>query len=185
MRSDRGELFSFRPEAFPGHTQLVHNRRAQWQRCSALAPPPGSRWSERDEALSNDNPTKMSIHNNFDQTYCPPIKPHARERWQERTSADRPLEAAWRAAKPVEAPAARCAYARLYEPSDVLMLVRAGWLRTVLINDGRLERKGLVMCEGCDDLVDPISDEECPWCGNPQPAVQKCGRITVVRGDEQ
>lgn len=128
---------------------------------------------------------RMSVHNNLDQMYLPPIKQHARDRWRDRTSADRPLEAAWRAAKPVEAPAARCAYARLYERSDALMLVRNGWLRTVLINDGRLEKDGLLMCEACDDLIDPISDDECPWCGKSQPAVQECGQITVVHGGER
>lgn len=127
----------------------------------------------------------MSVRSNLDQTHLPTIKPHARDRWQERTPADRPLENAWCKAKPVEAPAAWCTYARLYEPYDALMLVRDGYLRTVLRNDGRLEKDGLVMCEACDDLVDPISDDECPWCGTVQPTVRKCGAITVVRGGEQ
>lgn len=127
----------------------------------------------------------MSVSNNLDQTHLPPIKPHARDRWNERTPADRPLEVAWRHAKPVEAPAARCSYARLYERYDALMLVRDGWLRTVLNNDGRLEMDGLVMCEACDDLVDPITETECPGCGEPQPAVQTCGQITVKRGGDR
>ena len=127
----------------------------------------------------------MSARNHYDQTYVPPIKQHARDRWQERTPADRPLVVAWRAAKPVEAPAARCSAARLYEPFDALMLVRDGWLRTVLVNDGRLQTDGLVMCDRCDDLIDPITDTECPWCGEPQPRSQTCGAITVVRGGEQ
>lgn len=37
----------------------------------------------------------------------------------------------------------------------------------------------------CDDLVDPVSETECPGCGEPQPAEQECGQITVVRGGEQ
>jgi rubrerythrin len=128
----------------------------------------------------------MSTHSNLDQTYLPPIKDHARKRWHDRFNTDRPLEAAWRTAKPVEAPAARCSHARLFEQQDALMLVRDGWLRTVLINDGRLSAPGLVMCEECDDLVDPISDKQCPSCGVDQPAVQSRGRITVVRrGDDR
>ena len=126
----------------------------------------------------------MSARNNLEQTYVPPIKEHARARWHERTPADRPLEAAWRAGKPVSAPAARCSDARLYEPYNALMVVRNGWLRTVLVNDGRLDKDGLVMCKACDDLVDPISDSECPWCGEPQPRTRTCGAITVVRGGE-
>ncbi len=125
----------------------------------------------------------MSVHNkNLDQMHLPPITSHAHERWHERTPADRPLEVAWRQATPVEAPAARCSYARLYERYDALMLVRDGWLRTVLHNDGRLRMDGLVMCDACDDLVDPITDIECPGCGAPQPAVLVCGQKTVVRG---
>lgn len=127
----------------------------------------------------------MSVGNTLDQTNVPPIKQHARERWHQRTPADRPLAIAWQQAKTVEAPAAQCSDARLYEPYDALLLVRDGWLRTVLINDGRLRNPGLVMCEACDDLVDPISDTECPWCGEPQPAEQVCGQITVVHGGTQ
>jgi hypothetical protein len=62
------------------------------------------------------------------------------------------------------------------------MLVRDGWLRTVLINDGRLQHSGLVMCDACDDLIDPITHRRCPTCGNPQPAEQTSGQITVVQG---
>lgn len=127
----------------------------------------------------------MSAVHNLDQMYLPKINDHARERWHQRTPADRPLENAWYAAKHVEAPAANCDHARLYEPDDALLIVRAGCLRTVLINDGRLQRDGLVMCEVCDDLVDPITDAECPWCGERQPAEQTCGRITVVRGGDR
>jgi len=126
----------------------------------------------------------MSAHNNLEQTHVPPIEEHAQKRWHERTPADRPLEAAWRAGKPVGAPAARCSAARLYEPYNALMVVREGWLRTVLINDGRLAKQGLVMCEACDDLVDPVSDAACPWCGEPQPRTRTCGAITVVREGE-
>jgi hypothetical protein len=126
----------------------------------------------------------MSNHNNLDQMYLPPIKQHARNRWHERFPIDRPIEAAWRAGKPVDAPAARCEHARLYEPVDALMLVRDGWLRTVLVNDGRLSTTGLVMCEACDDLIDPITDTRCPTCGELQPAVQTCGQVTVVHGGE-
>lgn len=127
----------------------------------------------------------MSVNTNLDQSYLPPITDHAHARWQERTPADRPLEVAWRQATPVEAPAAGCDHARLYEPYDALLVVRAGWLRTVLHNDGRLETAGLVLCGACDDLVDPITDECCPWCDEPLPAVQQCGAITVVRGGGQ
>lgn len=127
----------------------------------------------------------MSVHQNLDQMHLPPIRAHAHHRWNERTPADRPLEIAWRQAKPVDAPAAECSYARLYEPYDALMLVRMGWLRTVVINDGRLEKDGLLMCDACDDLVDPISDTCCPWCGEPLPAVRTCGPITVIHGGTQ
>ena len=126
----------------------------------------------------------MSEHTNLDQTYLPLIKQHARDRWHERTPADRPIEEAWRIATPVDAPAAECSHARLYEPTYALMLVREGWLRTVLNNDGRLQKTGLVMCDNCDDLVDPIIDTRCPSCGNPQPAVQTCGQVTVIHGGE-
>ena len=126
----------------------------------------------------------MSVHTNLDQTYLPLIKQHARDRWHERTPADQPLASAWFSATPVTAPAARCSHARLYEPTDALMLVRDGWLRTVLINDGRLQKDGLAMCEACDDLVDPITDTQCPSCGHSLPDIQTCGQVTVVRGGE-
>jgi len=89
----------------------------------------------------------MSEHTNLDQTYLPLIKQHARDRWHERTpqtgrSKKRGASTieAWRIATPVDAPAAECSHARLYEPTDALMLVREGWLRTVLNNDGRLQK---------------------------------------------
>jgi hypothetical protein len=127
----------------------------------------------------------MSVHNNLEQTHVPRIKDHARTRWAQRTPADRPLEIAWRQAKPVDAPAADCEYARLYEPYNALLIVRGGRLWSVLINDGRLEKDGLVLCDECDDLVDPLTDDECPWCGASQPSVQTHGRVTVVRGGGQ
>jgi len=126
----------------------------------------------------------MSTTDNLDQTYLPPIKQHARERWHERFCTDEPLDAAWFTATPVDAPAARCSHARLHQPTDALMLVRDGWLRTVLVNDGRIQQNGLVMCDACDDLVDPITHEECPSCGASQPAVQTYGRATLIRGGE-
>lgn len=127
----------------------------------------------------------MSVCNTLDQTKVPPITQHAYERWNQRTPADRPLEVAWRQATPVDAPAAECSDVRLYEPFNALLLVRDGRLRTVLNNDGRLTNPWVVMCDACDDLVDPISETECPGCGEPQPAEQVCGQITVVRGGEQ
>jgi len=127
----------------------------------------------------------MSVDNITAQTHRPVITDHARTRWEERTPADRPLEVAWRQAKPVEAPAARCTGARLYEPYDALMIVRDGSLRSVLINDGRLDTTGLVLCEACDDLIDPIGDPTCPWCGHTQPSEQTHGAITLVREGEQ
>jgi len=126
----------------------------------------------------------MSVQANLDQTHLPPIEQHARDRWHQRTPANRPLKDAWLAATPVEAPAADCEYARLYGPYNALMPVKNGWLQTVLINDGRLEKDGLVLCESCADPVDPISNRECPSCGDPQPSVQTCGQITVIRGGE-
>lgn len=126
----------------------------------------------------------MSAHSNHHQTHLPPIKQHARDRWHERTPADQPLSSAWFSATPVDAPAAECSHARLYHPTDALMLVRDGWLRTVLINDGRLQYSGLVMCDACDDLIDPITHTDCPTCGYSQSTVQTCGQITVIyRGD--
>ncbi|NHN41830.1 hypothetical protein G9C85_09330 [Halorubellus sp. JP-L1] len=125
----------------------------------------------------------MSVNQqqNLDQSHLPRIKPHARTRWAERTPADRPLEVAWRQAQPVDAPAARCSYARLYQPYDALFIVRDGWLRTVLHNDGRLEKDGLVLCTTCDDLIDPIMHDTCPTCDAEQPASQTSGRITITR----
>jgi len=60
----------------------------------------------------------MSVQPNLDQTYLPLIKQHARDRWHERTPAHQPLASAWFSATPVDAPAARCSHARLYEPTD-------------------------------------------------------------------
>lgn len=68
---------------------------------------------------------------------------------------------------PVEAPGVAGTRVRLYPPYDVVLVVRRGMLRTVLYNDGRLAAPGLHECETCGDLVDPVADASCPWCGAP------------------
>lgn len=127
----------------------------------------------------------MNQYATHEQTHLPTITPHARERWHERTPADRPLEVAWNQAEAVDAPAARCSDVRLYQPYNALLIVRDGRLRTVLINDGRLADAPFVLCDTCDDLVDPVSDDRCPSCGEPHPAVMEVGQITIVRGGER
>lgn len=127
----------------------------------------------------------MFAHYTHDQSYVPPIKrPHAPTQWQKRTPAEISLEAAWRAAIPVRAPKCNASFTRLYAPYDVLLVVRDGWLRTALPNDGRINTEGLATCASCEELVDPLRDDECPWCDTPLPARQATGGVTLVKGGD-
>jgi len=127
----------------------------------------------------------MFAHYTHDQSYVPPInRPHAPDMWQDRTPAEVSLEAAWRVAIPVHAPECNASHTRLYAPYDALFVVRGGVLRTVLNNDGRIDTEGLATCAGCDELVDPLRDDECPWCDSPLPAQQVTGGVTLVKGGD-
>lgn len=123
----------------------------------------------------------MSAHTNFDQTYLPQIKQHARDRWHERTPVDRSIEEAWFIAIPVEAPEADYDHARLYKPTNILLIVRDEWLRTVLNNDGRIQAP---RCDNCDELVESVTSSRCSSCGEPQSLVQTPGRPTITRDGE-
>jgi hypothetical protein len=112
------------------------------------------------------------------------IHPHAQDRWAERTPAEEPLSAAWEASVPVQVPAANATETRLYAPYDALLVYRHGLLRTVLLNDGRLECPGLDTCAACENLMDPIEDETCRWCGATT-RTQGHGGVTLTRGDSE
>jgi hypothetical protein len=111
------------------------------------------------------------------------ISGHARQRWAERTPAETSLQAAWNQSVAVTAPAADSTAARLYEPYDALLVVKQGTLRTVLYNDGRIDTTGLTECSACGDLVDPVDDETCRWCGAKCGTTGTPGRVTLTRGD--
>ncbi|MBB6090852.1 hypothetical protein [Halobacterium salinarum] len=107
----------------------------------------------------------MSVHYTHQQSYVPPInRPHAPEQWRKRTPAEIDIEAAWKLAIPVRAPECNAQDVRLYAPYDALLLVRGGLLRTALLSDHRTDLAGLFPCPSCDDLVDPIRSDCCPWC---------------------
>jgi hypothetical protein len=129
----------------------------------------------------------MSIHYTHEQSYNPPIeRPHAETRWTERTPAEPSLRDAWQAAIPVDAPDCDAETVRLYAPYDVLLVVRAGVLRTVLhADDDRTDHAGLSPCEGCGDLVDPVRDARCPWCDAPLATMEVPGGVTLRRGDDR
>lgn len=65
---------------------------------------------------------------------------------------------------------------------NALLAVKQGILTTVLDNDGRLEDPGLAECETCGDLVDPVEDDACPWCGEVCTTEARPGRVTITRG---
>jgi len=107
----------------------------------------------------------MSVHYTHRQSYVPPInRPHAVDRWHERTPAEVSLTEAWKAAVPVGAPETTADDVRLYAPYEMLLIVRAGLLRTELHRDHRTDLSGLLPCPECGDIVDPVLDEQCPWC---------------------
>jgi hypothetical protein len=112
------------------------------------------------------------------------IHPHADRRWAERTPAEPALSAAWDASVRVRAPAADADEVRLYAPYDALLVYRAGVLRTVLNNDGRLECPGLGACTACGNVVDPVSGESCRWCGA-ETQTEGHGRVAITRGESQ
>jgi len=112
------------------------------------------------------------------------IHPHAEDRWAERTPAEKPLSEAWAASVRVQAPAADADEARLYAPYNALLVSRCGVLRTVLHNDGRVECTALGTCSSCENVIDPIGDETCRWCGA-ETQTQGRGRAAVTRGDSE
>lgn len=118
------------------------------------------------------------------QTQLPvEISSHAQKQWAKRTPADISLKTAWEQSVPVEAPEADSTAARLYPPSDALMLVQHTTVTTVLNNDGRLNTPGLDVCAGCDGLLDPVEADTCPWCGEAQAETARPGRVTITQGD--
>lgn len=122
----------------------------------------------------------MTIHNTQRQSYVPPInRPHAPDQWRTRTPAEISIEEAWKVAIPVNAPECNAQDVRLYAPYDALLLVRGGLLRTVLVSDHRTDLSGLLPCPECDDLVDPLQADTCPWCDS-QMEQLKCGNISLT-----
>lgn len=126
-------------------------------------------------------------HYAHDQSYVPPInRPHAIDQWNDRTPAELSLVEAWKAAVPVHAPECDADSTRLYVPYDALLVERAGVLRTVLHNDGRIDLNGLSTCPSCEGLYDPLrSSGTCRWCDAPLPTQQTTGGVTLVRGGER
>lgn len=129
----------------------------------------------------------MFEHYAHNQSYVPPINyPHAPERWEERTPAEISLEEAWKEAVPVHAPECDATSTRLYVPYDVLLVERAGMLRTVLNNDGRINLEGLSACPSCEGLYDPLhADGTCGWCDALLPTRRTTGGVTLVSGGDQ
>jgi hypothetical protein len=129
----------------------------------------------------------MYEHYTHAQSYVPSInRPHAPERWEERTPADISLAEAWKDAVPVHAPECDADSTRLYAPYDVLLVERAGTLRTVLYNDGRINPEGLAACPSCDGLYDPLqSSGTCRWCDAPLPTHRTAGGVTLVTGGDR
>lgn len=128
----------------------------------------------------------MSVHYTHEQSYVPAInRPHAIEQWQGRTPAQLSLVDAWRKAIPVEAPECDAETVRLYAPYDVLLIDRGGVLRTVLYADDRTDLSGLSPCESCEELVDPVRAERCPWCGYHLDVVTASDGIVLRRGGER
>jgi len=126
----------------------------------------------------------MPVHYTHQQSYVPPInRPHAPKRWCERTPAEVSIEEAWKVAIPVSAPECQAQDVRLYAPYGMLLLVRGGLLRTALVSDHRTDLSGLLPCPECDDLVDPLRSDACPWCEATLEQL-KCGQVTVSLGGE-
>jgi len=111
------------------------------------------------------------------------ISTHAQERWTERTSAQESLRAAWERSIRVRAPSASATEVRLYAPCEALLIYRQGALRTVLNNDGRIDCTALGACTACENLIDPVQDATCRWCGA-ETETHGRGRASVVRGDK-
>ena len=129
----------------------------------------------------------MSVHYTYDQSYVPPINyPHAYKRWSERTPAEVSIKVAWMCAIPVEAPECDAQDVRLYAPYDALLIVRGGVLRTALLSDYRTDLSGLTPCSKCNDLIDPLRSETCPWCDTVVGGCLESGRIAInLGGDRQ
>jgi hypothetical protein len=111
------------------------------------------------------------------------ISEHAQEQWAARTPAEISLKTAWERSVAVEAPEADSTAARLYPPYDALLLVQHATMATVLNNDGRLNTSGLIECPSCEDWVDPVEDDDCPWCGEDCTGSARPGSVTLTRGE--
>jgi hypothetical protein len=109
------------------------------------------------------------------------ITGHARCRWATRTPISDPvaLRRAWSKGLDVEAPEVNGEAVRLYPPHDLLLVKRDGVLRTVLNADySRLDATGYAKCSGCGCLDDPLTGDECSWCGA---SLDLPGGITISR----
>lgn len=116
-----------------------------------------------------------------DQT-VPPVTAHARKRWSERaTGADIDVETAWTQSIPVAAPARNCDNARLYAPSDVLLVRRGGVITTVCpANYDSLVTIQLGQCPACGNLdVYSGGGEGCRWCGQEATTVQMDNGVEI------
>jgi hypothetical protein len=110
------------------------------------------------------------------------LSEHAQDQWATRTPAELSLKSAWEQSVSVVAPEADSTAARLYPPYNALLVVKHATVTTVLNNDGRLDTSGLIECPSCDDWVDPVDHDACPWCGAECDEAARPGRITVSRG---
>lgn len=110
------------------------------------------------------------------------ILPHAEERWGERTPAQESLRAAWAGSVRVQVPGVDADETRLYAPYDALLVYRQGALRTVLNKKGWVGCPSLGECTACGNVIDPVVDEVCRWCGT-ETETQGHGRASLSRGD--
>jgi hypothetical protein len=110
------------------------------------------------------------------------ISSHAQNRWTDRTQAEISVKEAWEQSVPVEAPEADSTATRLYPPYNALLVVKHATMTTVLSNDGRLDTSGLIDCPSCGDLVDPVDDDTCPWCGAECVEEVRPGCVTLTQG---
>lgn len=130
-----------------------------------------------------NNLRKMIRHTESIDSHCPPIIPHAEERWQKRTPVNEPVDIgiAWKKTIIVGAPEIDCDIARLYQPYDLLIVVREGVIKTVLYADHhRLETEGFIYCVHCDCLIDPCKiDRTCTQCDEPITGSRTGGGMTI------
>jgi hypothetical protein len=88
---------------------------------------------------------------------------------------------AWKESFEVEAPEVD-GKPYLYAPYDILIVERAGMLKTVLnAQRWRMSTPSCTKCEACD-LLHPVFDEACRWCGHESDTVS-LGNMTIHRRD--